>query len=131
MSHIFAFCLVIYALRTVTKTPHPEMEMVGVGGIVIRAEGIAEIAATGVQHRAQPRSGVGVFPAAQDRDPLPVLKGETADIQRLSASMFAAPGIGAMIDIPAGKAAEVLNARQAAAHHGFGQGPGLLGLGCV
>ena len=40
--------------------------------------------------------------------------------------MFAAPGIGAMIDIPAGKAAEVLNARQAAAHHGFGQGPGLL-----
>ena len=96
------------------------------GSVILWPQAVTVIAAARRQHAFQPWLRFCRLPAVLYRDPLTVCQPKRRDIQRLCRSMFTASRVGAMVNVAAGKAAEMLNTRQLTSRIASGEWPGLL-----
>ena len=77
--------------------------------------------ATAAQQRRQPGARSLAPPALQDANASTVRQTETADVQRVRRGVFTAPRLLTMVNIAAGKAAEMIDLTQIARHQLPGQ----------
>ena len=100
--------------------------MVGMRRVVLWPQTVPVVPAACRQHRLQPGLRRGSLPAVQHRDAVAVRQTKSGNIQRLRRGMFTAARVRAVVNIAAGKAAEVIDTREVAARIAFCQRPGLL-----
>ncbi len=84
------------------------MKMVGVSRVVLWPQRVTEVMATAAQQRRQPGARSLAPPALQDANASTVRQTETADVQRVRRGVFTAPRLLTMVNIAAGKAAEMI-----------------------
>ncbi len=97
------------------------MKMVGVSRVVLWPQRVTEVMATAAQQRRQPGARSLAPPALQDANASTVRQTETADVQRVRRGVFTAPRLLTMVNIAAGKAAEMIDLTQIARHQLPGQ----------
>ena len=100
----------VRSLSAHPPAPHVHMEMISVGRVVVRPEHRIELPAGAIPDEPQKPPVIAIIlPVLEHRNPTPVCKTKACDVQRIGPSVLTEASLGAVIDVTAGKAAQMID----------------------